>query len=262
MYTMQELINWNQQGLIPGPQESEADFLERACKAKVGVLELQPALEKTRSYFDVSPSWIPLTYSNVGLAPWHGGVMDPGEGLQLRSAFRKKGRYLGLYSKEEIVAHELVHAGRIAFDEPRFEELFAYQISSNPLRRWLGPIVERPSEVWAFLASILLPLMADYTCLAFGWWEGFRLVMPLKVLPGLLVGAGVWRNITKRRTLQRLLKQLEKITGCRRKARAVAYRLSDGEIIRFSKMEATEIRREIQASQGIRFEMIRTYLVL
>ncbi len=246
--------------MIPGPSESGEQFLARVAKEPQGSFppELRPALARVASLFDLSPSWIPITYSNRGLRPWHGGVMDPAGGIQLRAAFQNNERYLGIYSRQELVAHELVHAGRIAFNEPKFEELFAYQVSNSPLRRWIGPMVERPWEVWAFLASVLVPLMADYTCLAFGWWAGFRLLMPLKVLPGLLVGMGIWRTIGKHRILNRLLRKLERLTD-KRGARAIAYRLSDAEIIRFSKQRIVEIREELMGASGIRFEQIRHY---
>ncbi|MGE3953632.1 MAG: hypothetical protein AB7F31_00350 [Parachlamydiales bacterium] len=208
-------------------------------------LELQPAVERVRVLFDVAPTWVPVTYSNEGLMPWHGGFMDPSKGIQLREAFRTKERYLGLYSREELVAHELVHAGRAHLNEPKFEEIFAYWVSGSLLRRWLGPMIERPWEVWAFLGAVMLPLFADFVSIGLGW----PLFMPLKVLPAVLMGLGVGRRVRRHRTLSRLLRKLEAISDARG-ARAIAYRLTDEEIIRFSKRE--DLRPVLDGREDLR----------
>ncbi len=138
---------------------------------------------------------IEVTYSNEGLAPWHGAMTlisgDKVE-IRLRKAFKKKRRYLFLYDREEILAHEMIHARRKDLDEPKFEEFLAYQTSPNAFRRLVGPIIESPRESWLFLLTLVGPLISNW----------------LIPLPILLLGLGVTRLIRRHRAYRRCLKKL------------------------------------------------------
>src|ERR1700722_15718294 len=150
------LLELNSQGLIPGPDETEETFLSRAeyClnlrekmseklqESPLSVFDkpssveeyLAPALQLTERLYQFAPAWIPLFFSNYKLAPWHGGcawIFQTEEGtetaafLQLRKAFAQKKSYLKIYARDELIAHELCHVGRMCFEEPRFEEILA-----------------------------------------------------------------------------------------------------------------------------------------
>jgi hypothetical protein len=44
------------------------------------------------------------------------------------------------YTEEELLAHEYVHAARAAFEEPLYEEFFAYQMAPKRWRRFMGSL--------------------------------------------------------------------------------------------------------------------------
>jgi hypothetical protein len=57
-------------------------------------------------------------------------------------------------SLTDILHHESIHAAREAFNEPQFEEVLAYSISSSPWKRFLGPLFQRMWEFPLCLASL------------------------------------------------------------------------------------------------------------
>jgi hypothetical protein len=64
-------------------------------------------------------------------------------------------------SFEEISAHEKIHLMRAHFNEPRFEEILAYQTSPSFFRRFFGPLFQNIKESYAFIfISFLFPLIA------------------------------------------------------------------------------------------------------
>lgn len=259
-FTDAQLIEFNRQGLIPGPDENEEAFLKRAhycLNLKSEIAEklelpfsdrdhapeevLQPALEKTRKEYDLAPTWIPLFFSNHHLLPWHGGcawIFQANEEsptaafLQLRRAFLNSEKYLGIYSRKELIAHELCHVGRMCFEEPRFEEIIAYRTSPSGLRRWLGAIAQSSWETMAFVLLLCLILAVDLYALAYD--IPLESLAWLKLLPIGLLGAGFFRLIKRQQQFDHCLANLQKFFKDPRKASAVIYRLTDREIISFS----------------------------
>lgn len=260
--TDEQLIEFNRQGLIPGPNESEEAFLTRAryclgLKSEIneklqlpfseqGSSEvLQPALEETRKEYDLAPAWIPLFFSNHHLLPWHGGcawIFQQSEEsptaafMQLRSAFLHSEKYLGLYTRKELIAHELCHVGRMCFEEPRFEEILAYRTSPSGLRRWLGAIAQSSWETMAFFLLLCLILAIDLYALAFD--VPLESLAWLKLLPFGMFGAGFSRLIMRQQQFDHCLANLQRLLKDRQKALAVIYRLTDSEIISFSRQAA------------------------
>ena len=146
-------------GLIRGPREDEEAFARRCAQCQpIAGEEWAIAHRRTQELFGFTVDWVPLTYSNQKLPFWEGAATWISETglphIQLRKAF-KKGRHLG-YSRDEILAHESVHAARMAFDEPRFEEIIAYQTSKSPLRRFFGPLFRRTWESALFMTALTL----------------------------------------------------------------------------------------------------------
>ncbi len=168
-FTDTELRTLNRQGLIPGPEESSDDFRKRVEKClKKGISPdsaLLQACGNTQILFDVRPTWVPLTYSDSGLAPWHGAcawiyATPLHATLQVRKRWKEKEKSWG-YSREELLSHELCHVGRMAFEEPQFEEVLAYRTSSPGYRRWAGPMVQSSGEAMGFLALVMFLLLLE-----------------------------------------------------------------------------------------------------
>lgn len=274
-----DLLKYNQQGLIPGPAEEEAAFVQRAwyCQNIKTKLEQTKAFpfeyldvhqsllpEKawaiTCSLYDIKPSWIPVTINNHQLAPWHGGcawifqldMQSPTSAfLQLR-----KGQSL-FYEHAEIMAHECAHIGRMQFDEPLFEELLAYQSSPKAWRRWLGPLVQSPRESLFFCALILAMMFFDLYVLAFDQQELISLSFWLKGLPLLAILAAGARLLKRHATFNTALRNLTDIVASEKKARAILYRLTDSEIILFAKLSAEHILKHAQQQNCLRWRLIK-----
>ena len=279
------LLELNQKGIIPGPQESETAFLERAkyclslqtslrdelSKEVPFALELpashemlRSALAKTSDSFDMEPSWIPLFFSNYRLAPWHGGcawifqITDNaplGALLQLQKTFRHNSSYLGIYHRDELIAHELAHVGRMAFNEPRFEEFLAYSTADSKFRRRFGPIVQSAKESMFFILVLLGTLAVDLSFLLTDYYNFFFTSLWIKIIPLSLILFAILR-LWKRQiqynkcilNLTPLLKNEFKpnVPPMHRSAQAVIYRLTDHEIVEFSNMTANEILNYVE----------------
>lgn len=171
--TDDELLSLNSQGFIPGPLESEEHFLHRVSRVKNSLTheeKIPPSdWDWTRQHlkfiFDFEPESLPVFYSNKSLAFWEAAAawIEEGRlvGVQLREGL-KKGSYLHIYSREEILSHEAVHAARSAFNEPENEEFFAYLTSEAKWRRFIGPILRRTEEGWIFLGLLAISLFFPF----------------------------------------------------------------------------------------------------
>lgn len=247
MISDETLLELNSKGLIPGPGETEEQFLERAeyslnlKKELESTSEelLKPACAAVKQLYGINPSWVPLFFSNKDLLPWHGGCAcifqeenrPPAAFLQLRRPFAKQETYLGLYKRDELIAHELCHVGRICFEEPRFEEILAYRTSSSPFQSWLGAIAQAPWETMLFFLSLCAALFVDIVAL---FW-GVEILLWIKLLPVVLFLAALFRLIHRRRQFFGCLDHLKTTLQSDEKASGLIYRLTDAEIIAFSK---------------------------
>ena len=224
----QKLVELGRKGLIPGPDESDEAFFKRCAEAT-------PISDGTPpSVFGVSPDWIEVEYSNKGLRFWEGGcTWIEGENvtLQLRKIFEKKQRYLGLYSRDELTGHEVVHVVRSAFEEPIFEEILAYQTAPSPFRRFFGPIIRSPRESLFFLVALSGVILSMFWPLLYS--------VALVGLIG-LIGGGCIRLLKNQWAFSRTRNKLGK------NALEIMLRLSDREITRFSTMSEQEISSYMQ----------------
>jgi len=164
----------SQVGFLQGPNESDESFAKRA--------EFCSTFRDPKAD-DHLLGWIPLYYTNKGLSFFEGGAtfIDEREGvvfplIHLRKAFKNKDHWL-FYDKEEILQHELVHAMRCTFEEPKIEEFIAYQTSKLSYRKFFGPLFTSPKEIFFFLSSLALP---------FFFSELIFLAIPLVTLGGFL----------------------------------------------------------------------------
>ncbi len=245
---------FNALGFIPGPQESEEEFLERVrfCLNLENELKqhadfpfenlhnaqgiLQESFDLTDKLFGIRPSWVPLYFSNEKLAPWHGGCAwifqleksPTAAFLQLRKNFLKETTYLKIYNRKELIAHELCHAGRMMYHEEKFEEFFAYQTSPSSFRRFFGPIIASSKESALFIISLLIAILTDFYQLFVHHPSNiyFNLV---KLLPIFLLFFGIIRLLRLhsllKRSFQNLLKRFSED-----RSRHILYRLLDSEI--------------------------------
>lgn len=267
---------WNSQGFIPGPEETEAEFAKRVAyclnlkehlSQQTGAALpfetgeegppaiLEEAIPAAQELYGIAPRWVPLFFSNHQLTFWHGGCawifqMDEktptAAFLQLRAQFRQSHSYLKIYHRNELIAHELAHVGRMLYQEPQFEEMLAYQSSASSWRRWLGPIVTSSKETLWFIILLGVVIMADFALLSIGprmapfsWW--------IKLAPFLLIVLAFGRLIMRHRCFNRCLHYLEMLYPPKI-ARHFIYRLRDSEIKKFSQSSPSQIQEFIESS--------------
>jgi len=289
MITDNELILLNKRGFIPGPDESEEDFIKRVdyClnlkkdfSTKLAEhlplnltdmpLEISEKVDTvTRELFDIILNWVPVVLSDYKMTPWHGGCawifeMTPetptGAFFQLRKVFSRKPTYLYIYNRDEIVEHESAHVGRMKFNEPKFEEYFAYQTADSGFRKWFGPIIQSPWEALAFFIILIFCTVGDLYLTYFGvrdpaWETAISWLINIDIL---LLILGVVRLYIRHRQLTLCHQNLERLLNSPLKARHVAYRLKDSEIIAFSKMDEAEIfdYAEREKDRSLRWKVI------
>lgn len=277
---------YNSEGFIPGEAENETAFLRRIsyCKALKDNFEavteitlsseekkemrsceaLNEAFPHTEELWGIRPTWVPLLFSNRGLALWHGGcawIFQANEEapltafLQLQERFAHAKTLYGIYGRSELIAHELSHVARLQYQDEKFEEIFAYQSSRSRLRRWLGPIFCSMREVLFFLALLALTLFTDILSFFYAIDEALAWV---RALPFLYVLCGIVRLTGRHRRLRRCRVKLEELLQ-KKEARHLSFRLLDREIALFSKLSQDEIRAYIDraAHSSFRWQFLK-----
>lgn len=233
------LLILNARGIFPGPGEGPQSFLSRA-EHKVSSAESK-AFALTKELFDAVPDWVEVHIGSKGLLPWEGAatwIEESADGKRT-SAIQLRGSLpTMLYLPEEVLAHELVHAMRLNFNEDRFEEILAYQTSKNRFRRYFGPLFSRPAEIKGLIALIATAWVVYWSEFVFDvdFGGSFLIFSPFIVL-GLLV----FRLARAQRIFAAALKNLKKAVANSGKPLAVALRLTDAEVALFARISAQEI---------------------
>lgn len=261
MLSKEILKELGEEGFIVAPGESEEAFVRRVDSLRLFAKEPEKFLqigtyeswkEEESRILGAKPDWIPWTYSNKRLLPWQGAVMwlFEGEGdeefpiIQLRREF-KKGRYL-FYSREEVLWHEALHAIRMGYKEPRFEEILAYYHSSSKVRKFFGPLFRTPSQALIFLSLILLSIGLQVSSLFFLTPSLLPLMKGALLLPLLDLTLRSARLMRDQRILKKALKKLSEIFSNHQEVFPIAIRLKDVEIESFAMDPTEKILKEIE----------------
>ncbi len=265
-----ELLLLNQRGFIPGPKETQEDFFKRIelCEkfsknpdlfSKEFFFSSQNILtwhewdwprSRVTELFDVTPDWIVAFYSKKDLSFYQGAatwIMERKDknkfaAVQFQPSL-KKGKYFWFYDRDEMLSHEAVHVVRMAFNDAKTEEIFAYLTSSSSFRKIFGPIFQSSTETHLLFFFLLAGLGAQLLCTFFplgvvAWF--------FQVLSFFLIVKGLFRLFRIRKKFFKTYKKLSQILKCSKKSRAVLFRLTDKEIFSFSKKNISEILQYIQ----------------
>lgn len=273
---------WNFQGFIPGPQEDESSFLERISfcidliphlqketsvdlpfdlTERAPLSSLQGSLSITEEFYGIRPDWVPIFFSNHQLTPWHGGCAwifqlhshSPlASFLQLRASLKQNDSFLGLYKRNELISHELAHVGRMSFDEPKYEEFFAYSSSPSKWRAWWGPMIQSSKESLYFVFLLAFLFIADLSLFSIDHPSAAHLSWQLKLLPVGCILLAFFRLVWKRWIFSRALKNLSSLYE-KREAFHLMYRLTDDEIEKFASLTPEEIRHFMSESATASF---------
>ncbi len=196
---------------------------------------LNAAAETTHKLFAFKLDWAPGFFVREGVGwlwggcAWHDEERDCTMFL-IRNDFRNSEKYL-IYSRRELVAHELCHVARAAFvNDWQLEEFFAYRTSQSALRRYMGNCFSTRWDAWLFLAPSLLILVAQLVNV---------FLVPIPIWPAwaiLVLGLGylLWRN---HRARQRFFRARHKLRSwLKQNAQAVLFRSTWEEIGKIGKM--------------------------
>ncbi len=248
--TDEELVSLSKRGFIPGENEEEEAFLKRVHfnLSLENSFGSDPSLRQylhqihLRSY-DLKADWVPLFFGNQKLPPWQGGCAwifqtekegPIGSVIQLRKSFSKKGAYFGLKLKE-ILEHEMVHIGRMAFEEPKYEEFLAYSTSDSKFRRWMGPLFQSSYESLILVFLFLLPLFFDLFFLMEGINIDFKQSLFIKSVPFVYLTYLLVRLYFRKSIFEKAKSNLVHWFG--KEGEAILYRLRDQEIERASRLK-------------------------
>src|SRR5262249_41756267 len=142
-------IAWNRQGFFPLPEDSAESYERRICQLQDQELTVNEcsARQIVKRYFDADPVWVPITYSNDGLHLWEAGCIWYNDNveerpmIQLTSRFHRSSDYLLIYQKDEVLAHEYVHAIRAPLGSSQYEEIFSYLLSLDFAKGFLSHVM-------------------------------------------------------------------------------------------------------------------------
>lgn len=267
----EEIIFLNRQGFIPGPGESKDTFLKRVHLTKELFFEGENFFLKRKISFPVSfekkvkkPefNWIRASLLNLfdissfyatayfddtslqffqGAATW---ILDvekvPLSFLQIR----EKRKFIP-FDMGEVLAHEMVHFSRIAFEEPKYEEFFAYLTSSSFLRKIFGPITSSVKEIYFFFSLLFLSFISSFFSSFF--------YLCFSLFSATFLFLGLFRLAKRKFIFNRCFRKLKKMVGEKKKALYILFRLKDDEIDLFSYKKIQEIKDYIKKRKEIEF---------
>ena len=151
--------------------EAGSESLEAEVGFKVGAIEpidasiIGEAAEKTEKLFGFRADWVPAFFPTRGLGLLWGGctvITDSGFPVFfLRRGFRTKPKWF-IYSRNELLAHELCHAVRGCMEDETYEEHFAYMTSDSGFRRWTGNCFRHERDAIMFLIPVVLLLAVQF----------------------------------------------------------------------------------------------------
>jgi len=123
-------------------------------------------IHKKKLYLQLGSTWIPkdITQKEPPVIQLHPKLLKEKKASQSRKGLnpiqRLKSLFQPHYTLEEVLTHEWVHCLRAGIfpkcNQLAFEEILAYQTSPRPFRKYLGPLLSRPSDTWILACSLLL----------------------------------------------------------------------------------------------------------
>lgn len=263
----------NERGWIPGPLEEKKDF-DKRINALNHFFSHPPedvdnfltdrdwakARRLTKRLYDFSPDWIVAYYNNDKLSFFQGAATWISEKdelrlplIQLREKF-ERGSLFGMYQREEVLAHEAVHAARMQFDEPLYEEIFAYKTSPGLFRRFFGPLFQRPWEAHLFIALLCIPVAIEIV-LFLGIDIGPFIYLGL--IPAAFLAYLLLRLLTLHTLLAIAVHRIKKFLDQPSKKWAFAFRLKDKEIFLFALQRKKKLTEYLLKQSSLRWNLLK-----
>ncbi|MST99654.1 hypothetical protein FYJ85_21730 [Victivallaceae bacterium BBE-744-WT-12] len=199
------------------------------------------AYELTSQKFRFRMKWIPVWYSSRQTGIFSAGVLLEIDRILplvfLNNGFSGKGKYMG-YDAAETLAHEMIHAARIAFPASAYEEYFSCNVNRSAFRRAVGNLFRRWYLPLLFFGGLTIAAFL----LAAGWHFWFALLLPSVLL--------FIREIILHRRIRAAGEKLHR-AGL---DEALLLRLSDSEIFALSRSKLEEIM--LKKNESLRWAML------
>lgn len=262
---LKTLTDFDKRGLIIGSEETPETYVERLkifqknltqleadlkdkeefvvedikfpSKEKIPSNIFTPAGKITSELYDFKIDWVPGFYITPEFGMLFGGCaysFDPDffSLFIIRNSFKKKDKWL-IYSRDELMSHELCHVARFALKAHTYEEMFAYQTSTSGFRRKFGSMMRAAWETYVLMTILFTMLASQIYLISFkAEWMAEQTILtnPINWFYGVLflfVSFLVMRQKTQNKNVSATLTRLKAITN---KPRALAFRLSDNEL--------------------------------
>lgn len=202
--------------MIPAPLETEAEFALRVAETPFSpppsdLPEWKAACATVKNLFSLEPQGISVVVENEGLSFWEAAAtFQEKKGKKLSAHIqipkeKRRGWLKHFIAFDEVLAHEMIHVARAGFNEERFEEILAYQTSSKPWRRILGPLWKNPNETRVLIVLLLLAVFGEWMGAFFSIPLGESFFLPLSYLGFLSV-----RLMRDYRTFKKCLHKLSR----------------------------------------------------
>lgn len=249
------LYQCHQRGLIPGPHESKSAFFNRVALSP-------PQTPFNASPFHITPDWVPIKEENKGLSTWEAATTwieeHPNHTRSCQIQLKTSSPF-SFYSKKEALSHELVHAARLMFDEPLFEEILAFRTSSHPLRRYLSPLFSIRHALISFFLLTGLSWIFLFLCFYLNYDE----LSPLApLLPFSSLSFYAIKLMKAQRLFSSAINNISSTFQQPQKALTAMLSLTDKEIQRFAHSSPTELHHYIleQKETSLRLKQLYDYL--
>ena len=153
-----------------------------------------------------------------------------------------------------------MHAVRCCYDKSKYEEMFAYMTANSFFRKFLGPIIESSKEVLIFLILIFSTIFCQSLYTFFDNKFFYYYFCFFSFLSFSTISFGLFRLFFKRIKLFKSYKKIKKLGFDKKKAMAILFRLTDGEISNFSKIKKEQILKYFELNKNSSLRLKAIYL--
>ena len=224
----------------------------------------QAARRLTKRLYGFSIDWVPgfFTDARMGLL-FAGCAFYPQDSFLpvfiVRKAFQHHEKWW-IYTRTELLAHELTHIAHLGFRTLDFEEHFAFQTATSAFRRLAGGMFRTPRDTYLLLGAMATVLLAQLVNIRVRPPEKVW-TMPFPLIFAAGLGTALWvvlRYAWHRRRLARARRGVATVFGADA-ALPVLVRCSQPEIRALAALPSEQVPAwfERQAQASLRWQVIR-----
>lgn len=215
--------------------KADFQFTQFAAADEIPPPVFAAARARTEDLYGFSIDWVPGFYTQYRMGLLFAGCAyysydDYFALFILRRSFQHRERWL-IYSRTELMAHELCHIAHLGLNSRHYEEILAYQTATSPFRRWVGGVLRTPRETTILMTTVLALLGAQILNLTFRAperWHDFPMPQAF-TLAALVIAGIVVQYLVALRRLRRAQAALARVAP-RATARAILFRCTDADI--------------------------------